>query len=145
MDTFASIFTQSNPSLSRGEWSGLFRVFLKRYDDVSVEIREFMANITCLLFQTQFNFTKEIQEFCTKRIEDINERIRKEITKQVCMASIQSSSNSPNSIISVPLFNKLLQRCLDKKESVRYCAIEYCSPLFGAFELVLEEQQITAV
>eukprot|EP01084_Bolivina_argentea_P092310 166091_1 len=130
VDMFASIFTQSSPGLAR-EWSNLFRIFLKRYDDVSVEIREFMANITCLLFQTQYNFIKDIQIFCVKRIEDFDERIRKEITKQVCMASIQSSSNDPNSIISVLLFKKLLQRTLDKKQSVRYTAIEYISKLFG--------------
>ena len=130
VDMFASIFTQSSPSLSQ-EWSPLFRVFLKRYDDVSVEIREFMASITCDLFQKQYNFIPQIQNYCIRRCEDYNDKVRFQIVEKCCIASIQSISQNPETIISNKLQTKLLDRMLDKKQSVRYCAIENCAKLFG--------------
>ena len=44
---------------------------------------------------------------------------------QVATASIQHSSNTPTSMMPIALFGKMLQRTLDKKESVRFAAIEW--------------------
>ena len=85
VDMFASLFTQSCPQLSStGSWQGIFRVFLKRFDDVSPEIRLFMAQLIGPLFQQQLPFKKEIQEFCMKRVEDLEEEIRATVIQQVC-------------------------------------------------------------
>lgn len=133
VDMFASLFTQSCPALSsKGSWSTIFRVFLKRFDDISAEIRLFMAHLIGALFQTQLPFKKEIQDFCVKRVEDLEEDIRSTVIQQVAMASIQHSSNTPTSIMPLPLFTKMLMRTLDKKESVRFTAIEWISKLFAA-------------
>merc|ERR1712176_1283882 len=91
-----------------------------------------MANLVCILFEKQHFYRRQIQSFCVKRIQDVNERIRTQIIKQVCTASIQSSSNEPNNVMSNTLFTLLLERTLDKKQNVRFVAIEYCAKLFAA-------------
>ena len=105
---------------------------IKRFDDVSPEIRLFMAQLIGVLFREQLPFKKEVQEFCMKRVEDLEEDIRATVLQQVASASIQHSSNTPTSIMPIALFNKMLLRTLDKKETVRMAAIEWTAKLFAA-------------
>lgn len=125
---FCRVFSTPNSewahTLKAGDTTatGIFQMFLKRFNDKDMNIRHQMCEAAERLLPYD---SEKICDYLLKRVEDREERVRRAAVTSVCNAGL----NHPQ-CVDMAILNAVGRRTLDKRPLVRREAIEGLADLF---------------
>ena len=126
VELFERIFTSNDTPVAK-VFGPLFAAFLKRANDISVDIRCVIVRACGRALEFSPDFRQQVSLILRERTLDPDERVRQAAVDAVCTVA----ETRPD-VVESELLRSLTGRMLDKKASVRQTALERMAKLFNA-------------
>lgn len=125
VELFGDIFSSSGSVVAR-EFEELFMSFIRRFNDMAEEIREYMCNISVELFPSNINHAEALLVQLEARMRDRVEKVRRAAVAAVCNISMENPER-----VSKDVLVTLRARTKDKKLNVRRETLVQLAGLFS--------------